>query len=93
MLRPSRPMIRPFISSLGSSIRRVVVSLACLAASRCMATERMLRARRSASAFVSCSISCSLRAAWWRASRSTSATSSCFACPALRPEILSSSWR
>ena len=49
MLRPSRPMIRPFISSLGSSTSRVVDSLECLAASRCMATERMLRARRSAS--------------------------------------------
>ena len=62
MLRPSRPMIRPFISSLGSSTRRVVLSLACLAASRCIATERMLRARRSASRLVSASISCSLQA-------------------------------
>ena len=53
MLRPSRPMIRPFISSLGSSTRRVVLSPACLAASRCIATERMLRARRSASRLVS----------------------------------------
>ena len=31
MLRPSRPMIRPFISSFGSSISRVVVSEAWLA--------------------------------------------------------------
>ena len=30
MLRPSRPMIRPFISSLGSSTSRVVDSLECL---------------------------------------------------------------
>ena len=30
MLRPSRPMIRPFISSFGSSTRRVVVSLGVL---------------------------------------------------------------
>jgi hypothetical protein len=52
MLRPSRPMMRPFISSFGSSTSLVVVSLACVAASRCMATERMLRARRSASCFV-----------------------------------------
>ena len=57
MLRPSRPMIRPFISSFGSSTRRVVVSLACVAASRCIATARMLRARRSASRLVSSSIS------------------------------------
>ena len=56
MLRPSRPMIRPFISSLGSSISRVVVSLACVPASRPIAIERMLRARRSASRFVSSSI-------------------------------------
>ena len=85
MLRPSRPMIRPFISSLGSSTRRVVDSLECLAASRCMATERMLRARRSASTRVSSSICCRRRPAWWRASCSTSAISSCFACAALRP--------
>ena len=59
MLRPSRPMIRPFISSLGSSTRRVVLTRsACVAASRCIATERMLRARRSASARVSSSICC-----------------------------------
>ncbi len=56
MLRPSRPMIRPFISSLGSSISRVVVSLAWVPASRPIAIERMLRARRSASRLVSSSI-------------------------------------
>ena len=39
-----------------------MLSLACLAASRCIATERMLRARRSASRLVSASISCSLSA-------------------------------
>ena len=93
MLRPSRPMIRPFISSLGSSTRRVVDSLECLAASRCIATDRMLRARRSASARVSSSICCRRRPAWWRASCSTSASSSCFACAALSPESRSSSRR
>ena len=77
MLRPSRPMIRPFISSLGSSTRRVVDSLECFAASRCIATERMLRARRSASARVSSSICCSRSPAWCLASCSTSASSSC----------------
>ncbi len=86
-------MIRPFISSLGSSTSRVVLSPACLAASRCIATERMLRARRSASCLVSASISCNLTPAWWRASCSTSASSSCLACEALRPEIRSSSRR
>ena len=49
MLRPSRPMIRPFISSLGSSTSRVVALADCVAARRAIATERMLRARRSAS--------------------------------------------
>ena len=93
MLRPSRPMIRPFISSLGSSTRRVVLSPACLAASRCIATERMFRARRSASRLVSASISWSLTPAWWRASFSTSASSSCLAWEALRPEMRSSSRR
>ncbi len=49
-------MIRPFISSLGSSIRRVVVSLAWLPARRPIAIERMFLARRSASRLVSSSI-------------------------------------
>ena len=39
MLRPSRPMIRPFMSSLGSCTTLTVVSAACDAASRCMATD------------------------------------------------------
>ena len=56
MLRPSRPMIRPFISSPGSSISRVVVSLACAPAIRLIAIARMLRALRSASRLVSSSI-------------------------------------
>ena len=93
MLRPSRPMIRPFISSLGSSTRRVVDSVECCAARRCIAVERMLRERRSASRFVSSSIARRLSPAWWRASRSTSAIKSCFACAAVRPEIRSSSRR
>ena len=68
MLRPSRPMIRPFISSPGSSTRRVVVSPACgrpAAASRprgcCGPAARPRawsppRSRRAAAP------------AWWRAS-------------------------
>ena len=62
MLRPSRPMILPFISSEGSSTSRVVESVDDFAASRCIATARMLRARRSASALVSSSICWSARA-------------------------------
>ena len=55
MLRPSRPMMRPFMSSAGSWTTETVVSAAWPAASRCMTTERMLRTRRSASRFVSSS--------------------------------------
>src|SRR5680860_957135 len=69
MLRPSRPMIRPFISSPGSSISRVVVSLAWVPASRDIATARMLRARRSASRFISPSIWIRARPARCRAGR------------------------
>ena len=56
MLRPSRPMMRPFMSSAGSWTTDTVVSAAWPAARRCMTTERMLRTRRSASRLVSSSI-------------------------------------
>ena len=49
MLRPSRPMIRPFMSSDGSSTSVTVVSAACVAATRCSASATRLRARRLAS--------------------------------------------
>ena len=80
MLRPSRPMIRPFMSSEESCTTETVVSAAWPAASRCMQTERMLRTRRSASRLVSSSIWRRRRAASWRAWSSTSLSSSCFAC-------------
>ena len=57
MLRPSRPMMRPFMSSVGSWTTETVVSAAWLAARRCMATERIERTRRSASRLVSSSTS------------------------------------
>ena len=57
MLRPSRPMIRPLRSSDGSWTTDTVVSAVWLLAVRWMATERMFRARRSASWRVSSSIS------------------------------------
>src|SRR4030095_13675323 len=38
MFRPSRPMMRPFRSSLGRSTTETVVSIACSAALRCMAS-------------------------------------------------------
>ena len=49
MLRPSRPMMRPFMSSDGSSTIETVVSAAWLAATRCRASATRLRARRLAS--------------------------------------------
>ena len=55
MLRPSRPMMRPFSSSDLSSTTDTVVSTAWLDATRCITAARMLRARRSASWRVSSS--------------------------------------
>ena len=49
MLRPSRPMMRPLRSSEGSWTTETVVSAVWPEAVRWIATERMLRARRSAS--------------------------------------------
>ena len=49
MFRPSRPMMRPFMSSDGSSTSVTVVSAAALAATRCNASATRLRARRFAS--------------------------------------------
>src|SRR3954466_791286 len=46
MLRPSRPMMRPFMSSDGSWTTETVVSAAWLAAGRRIATERRRGARR-----------------------------------------------
>ena len=45
MLRPSRPMMRPFRSSLGRSTTETVVSIACSAALRWMASAMICCAR------------------------------------------------
>ena len=45
MLRPSRPMIRPFMSSLGIGTTETVVSVTTSAMYRCIVVARMLRAR------------------------------------------------
>ena len=90
MLRPSRPMMRPFMSSLESCTTETVVSAAWLAARRCMATARIERTRRSASRLVSSSTWRSTFTASWRAWSSTSLTSCWRACAALRPETRSS---
>ena len=95
MLRPSRPMMRPFMSSAGSWTTDTVVSAAWPAARRCMTTARMLRTRRSASRLVSSSIWRTRRAESWRIWSSSSLSSSCLAWEADRPETRSSSrtWR
>src|SRR6478672_9034259 len=90
MLRPSRPMMRPFMSSDGSWTTETVVSAAWLAARRCMATERIERTRRSASRFVSSSTWRMIRAESWRAWSSTSLSSAFLAWPALSPATRSS---
>ena len=72
MLRPSRPMMRPFMSSAESWTTDTVVSAAWPAAIRCMTTERMLRTRRSASRLVSSSIWRTRRAQSWRVWSSSS---------------------
>ena len=48
MFRPSRPMMRPFISSLGSATAATVVSAECSAPSRWVAIAMMRLASRSA---------------------------------------------
>ncbi len=55
MLRPSRPMMRPFISSVGSAITETVRSATNSPASRSIAIEMMRLARRSASSRASSS--------------------------------------
>ncbi len=97
MLRPSRPMIRPFMSSADSWTTDTVVSAAWPAARRCMHTERMLRTRRSASRLVCSSIWRIRLAASCLVCSSTSLSSRCLALAADMPEIRSSSrssaWR
>ena len=48
MFRPSRPMIRPFRSSLGRSTTETVVSMVCSAALRWMASATICWARTAA---------------------------------------------
>ena len=91
MLRPSRPMMRPFMSSAESWTTETVVSAAWPAASRCMTTERMLRTRRSASRLVSSSIWRTTRARSWRTWSSSSLSSAALAWDAGMPATRSSS--
>ena len=94
MLRPSRPMIRPFIASFGSCTSCVRASAP--RADRRVAASRWrecARARRSASRRVSSSILRRARPAWRRASASTSSIRACRASAALSEAIRSSSAR
>ena len=91
MLRPSRPMIRPFMSSEGSSITEAVVSAAWLAATRWSASATRLRARRRASTCASSSCWRTRRASSCRISSSERSISTAFASPTVMPAIVSSS--
>jgi len=97
MLRPSRPMMRPFMSSEGRLTTETVVSATWLAAVRWMLSERMLRARRSASRRASSSTWRTSLAMSCRASSSVRLSSSSRACAVLIPETRSKvptiSWR
>ena len=93
MLRPSRPMMRPFMSSAESCTTDTVVSAAWPAARRCITTERMLRTRRSASRLVSSSIWRTTFARSWRVWSSTSLSSWLRAWDAGMPATRSSSRR
>ena len=91
MLRPSRPMMRPFISSEGSVTLETVVDAACAEAVRWMPIEMMLRTRRSASWRASSSIVRMRRATSWRACSSTRASSASRACACVIAATRSSS--
>ena len=91
MLRPSRPMMRPFMSSEGRGTTEVVVSETTSLVSRCMVVAMILRARWSASSLTSFSISRRRRLDSSRISRSTWARRISLASPAVRLEMRSSS--
>ncbi len=88
MLRPSRPMIRPFISSLGSDTAETVDSAVCSAAMRWIASATIFLASRSASRLARSRISRSLLAASACASSSSRRISSALASCADMPASL-----
>ena len=91
MLRPSRPMMRPFISSDGRSTMDTVVALAWLAAVRWMPMAMMLRTRRSDSCLASASILRTSLAMSWRTCSSVSRRSWSRACCVVMPATRSRS--
>ncbi len=90
MLRPSLPMIRPFISSPGSGTAATTDSVVCSAAMRWMLVTMIARAFASAFCLASVSISRVSCAAWSRASFSTWAISSTRASSAESPATVDS---
>ena len=91
MLRPSRPMIRPFMSSEGSSTTVTVVSAVWLAATRCSASATRFRARRFDSARASSSSVRTRRASSCRTCSSPRSSSSARASACVSPATCSSS--
>ena len=91
MLRPSRPMMRPFRSSLGRSTTDTVVSIACSAPQRWMASVMYCLARSTAVSRASASSRFSRFAESCRASPSICLISSSFASSAVSPATRSSS--
>ena len=90
MLRPSRPMIRPFISSLGSVNTLTVDSAVCSDATRWIAIVTIFRARSSPSSRACCSISRTCAMAARFASSTVAATSSSRASDEVMPATRSS---
>ena len=91
MLRPSRPMIRPFISSPGRCMTETTDSLVCSTATRWIARVTILRARLSASVLAVASMSLTDSAASRLAWFSIVAISSALAASAVRAATRSSS--
>ena len=91
MLRPSRPMMRPFRSSLGRSTTETVVSIVCSAALRWMASVMYWRALAAACSRASASSRFTRLAASRRASASMCLSSRSLASSVVRPDRRSSS--
>jgi hypothetical protein len=93
MLRPSRPMMRPFMSSFGSVTVVTVDSDVSSEATRCMPIAMILRARLSPSSRACASMSRTIDIASRFASSSICSMSACLASLAVMPATRSSSCR
>ena len=90
MFRPSRPMMRPFISSLGRGTTLMAASLTWSAAQRWMARAMISRADLSASSLVCCSNSRIFTAFSWVSSLSRLFSRYSLAWSTVKLEIFSS---